>query len=85
MRLPFANYIKAHHISGAAVCVGGLVAAMVFFVVGAGIRLQAKHHLLFETIVNLVHREAPAAAIGFNTTPLDTADAVLRFIEGDRS
>ena len=39
MRLPFANYIKAHHISGAAVCVGGLVAAMVFFVVGAGIRL----------------------------------------------
>ena len=39
MRLPFANYIKAHHISGAAVCVGGLAAAMVFFVVGAGIRL----------------------------------------------
>ena len=39
MRLPFANYIKAHHISGAAVCVGGLVAAIVFFVVGAGIRL----------------------------------------------
>ncbi len=39
MRLPFANIIKAHHISGAAICVGGLVAAMVFFVVGAGIRL----------------------------------------------
>jgi len=39
LRLPFANYIKAHHISGAAVCIGGLVAAMVFFVVGAGIRL----------------------------------------------
>ena len=39
MRLPFANYIKAHHISGAAVCVGGLVAALIFFVAGAGIRL----------------------------------------------
>jgi hypothetical protein len=39
LRLPFANYIKAHHISGAAVCVGGLVAGLVFFVVGAGIRL----------------------------------------------
>lgn len=39
MRLPFANYIKAHHISGAAVCVGGLVAAMVFFIAGAGVRL----------------------------------------------
>ncbi len=39
MRLPFANYVKAHHISRAAVCVGGLVAAIVFFVAGAGIRL----------------------------------------------
>jgi hypothetical protein len=37
--LPFASYIKAHHISGAAVCMGGLVAALVFFVAGAGIRL----------------------------------------------
>ena len=39
MRLPLARYIKAHHISGAAVCMGGLVAAMIFFAVGAGIRL----------------------------------------------
>ncbi|HXS07106.1 MAG TPA: AsmA-like C-terminal domain-containing protein [Rhizomicrobium sp.] len=39
MSLPFARYIKAHHISGAAVCMGGLVAALVFFIVGAGIRL----------------------------------------------
>jgi Protein of unknown function/AsmA-like C-terminal region len=39
LRLPFANYIKAHHISGAAVCAGGLVAAIVFFVAGAGVRL----------------------------------------------
>jgi hypothetical protein len=50
-------------------------------VVGAGIRLQPKHHLLFEKIVNMVHREAPTAAIGFNMTPIDTADAVLRWIE----
>jgi len=39
LSLPFARYIKAHHISGAAVCMGGLVAALVFFIVGAGIRL----------------------------------------------
>ncbi|MGZ5927464.1 MAG: hypothetical protein ACXWLJ_12380, partial [Rhizomicrobium sp.] len=39
MRLPFARYIKAHHISGAAVCAGGLVAAIVFFMAGAGVRL----------------------------------------------
>jgi hypothetical protein len=49
-------------------------------VVGAGIRLQPKHHLLFERVVNLVHRHAPGAAIGFNTTPIDTADAVLRWV-----
>ena len=39
MSLPFANYVKAHHISRAALCVGTLVAAIVFFVLGAGIRL----------------------------------------------
>jgi hypothetical protein len=49
-------------------------------VVGAGIRLQPKHHLLFERIVNIVHREAPGTPICFNTTPIDTADAVLRWI-----
>ena len=49
-------------------------------VVGAGIRLQPQHHLLFEKVVNLVHRHAPGAAIGFNTTPIDTADAVLRWV-----
>ena len=39
MKLPFSNYIKAHHISHAALCVGAVVAAVVFFVAGAGIRL----------------------------------------------
>ncbi len=52
-------------------------------VVGAGIRLQAQHHLLFEKIVNIVHRAAPQAAICFNTTPVDTSGAVLRWISGD--
>ncbi len=51
-------------------------------VVGAGIRLQPQHHLLFEKIVNLVHAPAPQARICFNTTPLDTSDAVLRWISG---
>ena len=39
MRLPFTRYIKAHHIGGAAVCMGGLAAALIFFIAGAGIRL----------------------------------------------
>ncbi len=39
MKLPFAHYVKAHHISHAALSVGAVVAAIVFFTVGAGIRL----------------------------------------------
>lgn len=39
MRPPFVSFIKAHHISHAALAVGALVAAIVFFVAGAGIRL----------------------------------------------
>jgi hypothetical protein len=39
VKLPFAHYIKAHHISRAALTAGVLVAAIVFFVVGAGLRL----------------------------------------------
>ena len=33
------RYIKAHHVSRAALIAGGIVAALLFFVVGAGIRL----------------------------------------------
>jgi hypothetical protein len=39
VKLPFSQYIKAHHVSRAALCCGVLVAAIVFFVVGAGLRL----------------------------------------------
>jgi hypothetical protein len=39
LKLPFSNYIKAHHISHAALSVGAVVAAIVFFVAGAGVRL----------------------------------------------
>ena len=40
MKLPFSNYVKAHHISHAALSMGALVAAMVFFIAGALIRLM---------------------------------------------
>ncbi len=39
MKLPFSNYVKVHHISHAALSIGALVAALVFFVAGAFIRL----------------------------------------------
>jgi hypothetical protein len=46
-------------------------------VIGAGLR---EHLLLFERILNLVHRFAPNASIAFNSTPADTAEAVRRWV-----
>jgi hypothetical protein len=39
LKLPFSNYVKAHHISHAALSIGALLAALVFFAAGAFIRL----------------------------------------------
>lgn len=50
-------------------------------VIGAGLREPKQRLLLFEKVLNLVHRLAPNAAICFNTTPADTAEAVQRWIE----
>jgi hypothetical protein len=50
-------------------------------VIGGGLRLPPKSLALFETVVNIVHRAAPNAAIAFNTRPEDTADAAARHIK----
>ena len=50
-------------------------------VIGAGLREPKERLVLFEKVINLVHRLAPDAAICFNTTPADTAEAVQRWIE----
>jgi hypothetical protein len=52
-------------------------------VIGGGLRLPPKSLLLFETVVNAVHRAAPNAAIAFNTRPEDTADAAARWLKAD--
>jgi hypothetical protein len=49
-------------------------------VIGAGVRLPPKGLLLFETIVNTVHKAAPNASIAFNTLPEDSADAAARWL-----
>lgn len=49
-------------------------------VIGAGLREPAEFFLLFEKIVNLVHRSAPNSKIAFNTTPADTAEAAQRWV-----
>ena len=50
-------------------------------VIGAGLREPKERLLLFEKVLNLIHHLAPQAAICFNTTPADTAEAVQRWVD----
>ena len=49
-------------------------------VIGAGLRLPLSRLVLFEAVVNAVHRTAPQAAIAFNTRPDDGGAAAARWI-----
>lgn len=49
-------------------------------VIGGGIRIVPTNLLVFERLVNVVHRLAPHAAIAFNTSPEDTAAAAARWV-----
>jgi hypothetical protein len=51
-------------------------------VIGAGVRSPPRSLLLFEVLINRVHRSAPNASIAFNTRPQDTADAAARWLKG---
>jgi hypothetical protein len=50
-------------------------------VIGGGIRIPPSSLLLFERILNTVHKSAPTAFIAFNTAPPDTADAAARWLD----
>jgi hypothetical protein len=52
-------------------------------VIGGGLRLPPNSLLLFETVINAIHRAAPNAAIAFNTRPEDTAEAAARWLKAD--
>ena len=52
-------------------------------VIGGGLRLPPKSLLLFERVINAVHKAAPNAAIAFNTNPEDTAEAAARWLKAD--
>ena len=49
-------------------------------VIGGGLRLPPKGLLMFEKVVNTIHKAAPGAAIAFNTRPEDTAEAAGRWV-----
>ena len=50
-------------------------------VIGGGVRLPPKSLLLFEALINTVHRAAPGAFIAFNTRPEDTGAAAARWLK----
>ena len=50
-------------------------------VIGGGIRIPPKSLLLFEILINAVHKSAPSASIAFNTRPEDTADSAARWLK----
>lgn len=52
-------------------------------VIGAGMRLPPKGLVMFEKVINIVHKAAPNAAITFNTRPEDTADAAARWLQAN--
>ena len=49
-------------------------------VIGGGLRLPPKSLVLFELVVNAVHKAAPNAKIAFNSRPEDTAEAAARWL-----
>ena len=49
-------------------------------VIGGGIRMSSQHLLIFEAVINAVHRAAPTAAIAFNTRPENSAEAAGRWL-----
>jgi hypothetical protein len=48
--------------------------------IGAGVRTNPSHFMLFEKLVNVVHEHAPQARLCFNQLPSDTAEAVKRWL-----
>jgi hypothetical protein len=74
VKLPFAHFIKAHHISHAALCVGALVAAIVFFVVGAGLRLlwgPVSLGPLRGTLAGAIHDALPGVALDYDQAAIE--------------
>lgn len=51
-------------------------------VIGGGIRIPRSGLLLFEQVINAVHAHAPGAAIAFNTSPENSAEAAARWVQG---
>lgn len=48
--------------------------------IGAGVRKDDDHFLIFEKLMNIVHEHAANTRIAFNTGPMDSEAAIQRWI-----
>ena len=48
--------------------------------IGAGVRTNPSHLMLFEQLINVVHEHAPQAKLCFNRLPSDIGEAVKRWL-----
>jgi hypothetical protein len=48
--------------------------------IGNGVRSVSSNFIVFEQVINTVHKCAPDSRIIFNTLPTDTAEAVRRWL-----
>ncbi len=74
MKLPFARFIKAHHISRAALTAGVFVAAVVFFVVGVGLRLlwgPVSLGPLKGSLAGSIHDALPGIALDYDQAAVE--------------
>jgi hypothetical protein len=52
-------------------------------VIGGGLRIPPKSLVLFETVVNAIHKDSPGSAIAFNTRAEDTAEVAARLLNDE--
>jgi hypothetical protein len=74
VKLPFTRFIKAHHVSHACLAAGVLVAAIVFFVVGAGLRLlwgPVSLGPLRGTLAGAIHDALPGIALDYDQAAIE--------------
>jgi hypothetical protein len=74
VRLPFTRFIKAHHVSHACLVVSALVAATVFFLVGAGLRLlwgPVSLGPVRGTLAGAIHEALPGIALDYDQAAIE--------------
>jgi hypothetical protein len=74
LKLPFANYVKRHHISRAALSVGVLVAAALFFAAGAVLRLlmgPVSLGPLRGTIADAIRQSLPGITLQYDQAAIE--------------